>query len=95
MTVRTILQCLAICCGLLPGAAVYSAAGDVTEKRVLAESSQGENWFLKGGNFRGEHFSPLNEINDKNVDQPLFCGDMGRCLALLRLGGGRGDAEGP
>ncbi len=68
MTVRTILQCLAICCGLLPSTAVYSAAGDVTEKRVLAESSQGENWFLKGGNFRGEHFSPLNEINDKNVN---------------------------
>jgi len=68
MTVRTILHCLAICCGLLPGAAVHSASGDVTEERVLAESSQGENWFLKGGNFRGEHFSPLNEINDKNVD---------------------------
>ena len=43
------------------------AAGDVTEQRILEESASGENWFLKGGNFRGEHFSPLNEINDKNV----------------------------
>jgi quinohemoprotein ethanol dehydrogenase len=46
--------------------AVFAAA-DVTEQRVLDEAATGENWFLKGGNFRGEHFSPLTEINDKNV----------------------------
>lgn len=43
-------------------------AGKVTNERVLAESATGENWFLKGGNFRGEHYSPLAEINDRNVD---------------------------
>jgi quinohemoprotein ethanol dehydrogenase len=43
------------------------AAGDVTEERVLAEAANGANWFLKGGNFRGEHFSPLREIDDKTV----------------------------
>ncbi len=43
------------------------AAGNVTDKRVLAEAESGENWFLKGGNFRGEHYSPLREINDQNV----------------------------
>ena len=50
-------------------AVVSSAAaeGDVTNKRVLEESGTGENWFLKGGNFRGEHFSPLSQINDENV----------------------------
>jgi quinohemoprotein ethanol dehydrogenase len=49
---------------LLPMAA---AEGDVTEKRVLEEAASGENWFLKGGNFRGEHFSPLSQVNDDNV----------------------------
>ena len=43
------------------------AAGDVTEERVRAEAANGTNWFVKGGNFRGEHFSPLREINDKTV----------------------------
>jgi len=42
-------------------------AGDVDEQRVLAEAPTGTNWFLKGGNFRGEHFSPLEDINDRNV----------------------------
>ena len=44
-----------------------AAEGDVTNKRVLEESATGENWFLKGGNFRGEHFSPLSQVNDENV----------------------------
>ena len=44
-----------------------AAQGDVSNKRVLDESASGENWFLKGGNFRGEHFSPLTQIDDDNV----------------------------
>ncbi|MBT8065943.1 MAG: PQQ-dependent dehydrogenase, methanol/ethanol family [Gammaproteobacteria bacterium] len=43
------------------------AAGDVTEERVLAEAADGANWFVKGGNFNGEHFSPLREIDDRTV----------------------------
>lgn len=45
------------------------AAGNVNEKRVLEESASGDNWFLKGGNFRGEHFSPLSDIDEHNVDE--------------------------
>jgi quinohemoprotein ethanol dehydrogenase len=45
------------------------ASGDVTNDRVLAESATGENWFLKGGSFRGEHYSPLAQINDGNIDE--------------------------
>ncbi|MCH9695419.1 MAG: PQQ-dependent dehydrogenase, methanol/ethanol family [Gammaproteobacteria bacterium] len=44
-----------------------ATAGDVDEQRVLSEAPGGTNWFLKGGNFRGEHFSPLNDINDRTV----------------------------
>ena len=48
-------------------ASSVAAQGDVSNKRVLDESASGENWFLKGGNFRGEHFSPLTQIDDDNV----------------------------
>ena len=42
---------------------------NVTEERVLAESGSGENWFVQGGNFRGEHYSPLDQVNDGNVSK--------------------------
>ncbi len=45
------------------------AAGTVTDERVLAEAATGENWFLKGGNFRGEHYSPLSQVKVDNVDK--------------------------
>lgn len=51
---------------LASGAAAGQAK--ITDERVLAESASGENWFLKGGNFRGEHFSPLAQVNAGNVD---------------------------
>ncbi len=50
-------------------AAGDSKRGNVTENRVLEESASGENWFLKGGNFAGQHYSPLAQINDGNVGQ--------------------------
>ncbi len=52
------------------------AAGDVDEKRVVAESADGQNWFLKGGSFRGEHYSPLRQINAGNV------GDLGLAWSI-------------
>ena len=67
MMTRNITQYLAIACGLLICGTVLRAAGDVNNKRVLEEAATGENWFLKGGNFRGEHFSPLSQVNDENV----------------------------
>ena len=49
--------------------AIAFAQGAVTNERVLAEEASGKNWFLKGGNFRGEHYSPLDEVNQQNVGQ--------------------------
>jgi len=43
------------------------AAGNVTDERVMKESADGRNWFVKGGSFRGEHFTPLDQINEDNV----------------------------
>lgn len=50
-------------------AAAGDVAGRVTEARVLAESGSGENWFLRGGDFDGAHFSPLVEIDAKSVSR--------------------------
>ena len=42
-------------------------AGNVTEARVLSEALNGRNWLVLGGNFGSQHYSPLKQINDKNV----------------------------
>ena len=60
-------QILIIALGVIGVISSAVAEGDVTEKRVLEEAATGENWFLKGGNFRGEHFSPLSQVKDENV----------------------------
>ncbi|MCY4564052.1 MAG: PQQ-dependent dehydrogenase, methanol/ethanol family [Gammaproteobacteria bacterium] len=45
------------------------AFGNVTQARVLGEVDSGENWLVNGGRFTGEHFSPLDEINDGNAEE--------------------------
>jgi quinohemoprotein ethanol dehydrogenase len=57
-----------IAASLLLVTSVVPAAGKVTNERVLAESASGENWFLKGGDFRGTHYSPLSQVNVENVN---------------------------
>ncbi len=44
-------------------------AGNVTEARVIAEAPRGRNWPVLGGNFGSQHYSPLKQINDKNVHE--------------------------
>jgi quinohemoprotein ethanol dehydrogenase len=44
-----------------------SKSGDVTEARVAADAASGANWLLNGRTFDAKHFSPLTQINDKNV----------------------------
>src|ERR1700736_1867879 len=46
--------------------AAAHSSGDVTESRVTVETP-GDNWLVKGGSFAQQQFSPLKEINDKNV----------------------------
>ena len=45
------------------------AAGDVDNERILAEWQLGDNWFLKGGGFHGQHYSPLGQVNESNVSE--------------------------
>jgi quinohemoprotein ethanol dehydrogenase len=44
-----------------------SRPGDVTEARLTSEASGGNNWLLNGRTSDGQHFSPLQQITDKNV----------------------------
>lgn len=62
---RTTLMILAL--SALPSAGLVFAQGNVTEERVIEESDNGLNWFLKGGDFSGSHFSPLAAVNVNNV----------------------------
>ena len=41
--------------------------GDVDEARVAADAAGGNNWFLNGRTFDEKHFSPLQQITDRNV----------------------------
>ncbi len=40
---------------------------EVTESRVIAEESTGNNWLVGGRTFDQQHFSPLKQITDRNV----------------------------
>jgi quinohemoprotein ethanol dehydrogenase len=41
--------------------------GDVSEERVAADSKTGINWLLNGRTYDAAHFSPLQQITDKNA----------------------------
>ena len=41
--------------------------GDVTERRVQAEAADGSNWLLNGRTFEAQHYSPLQQITEKNA----------------------------
>jgi PQQ-dependent dehydrogenase (methanol/ethanol family) len=51
-----------------PSVETAAKRGDVTEARVVSESSAGTNWLLNGRTFDEAHFSPLTQITDKNVN---------------------------
>ena len=46
-----------------------AGAGNVSEARVLKEAPAGHNWFLKGGDFTGQHYSGLTQINQTNISE--------------------------
>src|SRR3981189_3027377 len=72
MKIRMIVL-VPLCLAVAMGVALHSSAGspaklgDVTEARVTADASDGNNWLLNGRTFDEQHFSPLKQINDKNV----------------------------
>src|SRR6202011_243162 len=57
---------LAVAAAVCSASAASLSAGNVTDARVAAETP-GDNWLVKGGSFAQQQFSPLRDINDKNV----------------------------
>lgn len=41
--------------------------GNVTDARARSEAVDGNNWLLNGRTFEAQHFSPLQQITDKNA----------------------------
>src|SRR5215470_3430133 len=64
-----LILCAASLAVVLHSTADSPKAGNVTEARVAAESTTGANWLLNGRTIDAKHFSPLAQINDKNVAQ--------------------------
>jgi quinohemoprotein ethanol dehydrogenase len=40
-----------------------------SDDRLLKESATGENWYLKGGDFSGAHYTPLDQVNVDTVGE--------------------------
>ena len=63
------MQSVRACCLCL--AALVTSAGAagqaLTDEQVLAESAEGDNWFFKGGDFSGAHYTPLDQVNVDTV----------------------------
>ncbi|MDB6085334.1 MAG: hypothetical protein JWN43_3215, partial [Gammaproteobacteria bacterium] len=49
-----------------PAGAAAPPAGNVTDERIATDTS-GENWLVKGGSLAQQQFSPLKQINGRNV----------------------------
>src|SRR5256884_859826 len=64
-----VLVVVAIGIAIVLRSSVDSAAkpGDVNEARVLSDAATGNNWLLNGRTFDAGHFSPLQQITDKNI----------------------------
>jgi quinohemoprotein ethanol dehydrogenase len=53
--------------GFQPGSDTSTKQGTVNDARILAEKDTGNNWLVNGRMNDSRHFSPLRQINDKNV----------------------------
>ncbi len=65
-TARWVATLFAFAAAAAAATPLPSPAGNVTAARVAGET-QGENWLVKGGSFAQQQFSPLKDINDKNI----------------------------
>ena len=53
--------------GFGPSSEAPAKPGAVNDARILAEKNTGNNWLVNGRMNDSKHFSPLEQINDKNV----------------------------
>jgi quinohemoprotein ethanol dehydrogenase len=46
-----------------------ATAGNVTDGRVITEASRGRDWLVLGGDFGSQHYSPLRQIDARNINR--------------------------
>lgn len=73
MRTRRILDLILVLLAITMASVFRSSAGKTTkpgkvnEARVAADAAAGDNWLLNGRTFDAKHFSPLQQITDKNI----------------------------
>ncbi|GLR18469.1 PQQ-dependent dehydrogenase, methanol/ethanol family [Portibacter lacus] len=50
--------------------------GNITEERLLNSDNEPESWFTGGRGYKQAYYSPLNDINEKNIKQLGFAWDF-------------------
>jgi len=72
-----VLLFAAVCCIAIWGICIRQAnsaekapkPANVTESRLIAADREPGNWMTHGRTYNEQRFSPLKQINDKNVSQ--------------------------
>ena len=67
LNLALVLVAIAMATGSPPGSDTSTKQGTVNDARILAEKETGNNWLVNGRMNDSRHFSPLRQINDKNV----------------------------
>jgi len=62
-----VLVAIGVAIALRSSADNKAKPGDVNESRVMSDAAIGNNWLLNGRTFDATHFSPLQQITDKNI----------------------------
>ena len=66
---HAILNALQICALLAVAPFVSATSGAVDEQRLINADQEPGNWMAAGRTYGEQRFSPLTQVNDKNVDQ--------------------------
>ena len=67
LNLALVLVAIGMATGFPPGSDTSTKQGTVNDARILAEKDTGNNWLVNGRINDSRHFSPLRQINDKNV----------------------------
>src|SRR6516225_7722848 len=67
LNLALVLVAIGMATGFPPGSDTSTKQGTVNDARILAEKDTGNNWLVNGRINDSRHFSPLEQINDKNV----------------------------
>ena len=67
LNLALVVVAIGMATGFRPGSDTSTRQGTVNDARILAEKDTGNNWLVNGRMNDSRHFSPLQQINDKNV----------------------------